>query len=73
VTPEEMIHVSIDDHVVEPRDMFVHHIPEKWKSDAPKIVRSDDGMERWVFGQQVAGSMGLKGRSCRRGRCRPRR
>jgi predicted TIM-barrel fold metal-dependent hydrolase len=59
MTPEEMILVSIDDHVVEPRDMFEKHVPDRWKDRAPRIVTSDDGMERWVFGEMVAGSMGL--------------
>src|SRR5688572_5555286 len=59
MTPEEMILVSIDDHVVEPRDMFDAHVPERWKDQAPKIVRGPDGIERWVFGEMTGGSMGL--------------
>jgi predicted TIM-barrel fold metal-dependent hydrolase len=59
VTPEDMILVSIDDHVVEPRDMFERHVPERWKDQAPRIVEGDDGIERWVFQDQTAGSMGL--------------
>ena len=33
---EEMILVSIDDHVIEPRDMFVNHVPDRWKDEAPR-------------------------------------
>jgi predicted TIM-barrel fold metal-dependent hydrolase len=56
---EEMILVSIDDHVVEPRDMFERHVPARWRDQAPRIVRGDDGFERWVFVDRVAGSVGL--------------
>ena len=33
---EDMILVSIDDHVIEPRDMFERHVPEKYRDDAPQ-------------------------------------
>jgi len=49
VNPDDMILVSIDDHVIEPRDMFEHHVPERWRSDAPRVVVKEDGIERWVF------------------------
>jgi predicted TIM-barrel fold metal-dependent hydrolase len=51
--------VSIDDHVIEPRDMFENHVPAKWKDLAPKITEGEDGLERWFFGDQVGGSVGL--------------
>ena len=28
---EDLILVSVDDHVVEPPDMFDNHLPAKWK------------------------------------------
>jgi predicted TIM-barrel fold metal-dependent hydrolase len=56
---EDMILVSIDDHVIEPRDMFEHHVPDRWKDEAPRILRDDAGIERWDFRGQTAGSMGL--------------
>ncbi len=27
---DDMILVSIDDHMIEPPDMFEHHVPKKW-------------------------------------------
>ena len=35
---DDLILVSIDDHVVEPPDMFERHVPAKWADTAPKIV-----------------------------------
>ena len=36
---EDLILVSVDDHVVEPPDLFDGHLPDKWKEYAPKLVR----------------------------------
>jgi hypothetical protein len=33
---DDLILVSIDDHVVEPRDMFDRHVAGKWKDEAPR-------------------------------------
>ena len=35
---EDLVLVSIDDHVVEPRDMFERHVPERWRDHAPRSV-----------------------------------
>ena len=52
--PEDMILVSVDDHVVEPPDMFEQHLPQKWKSKAPHVVKKKDGSDVWVFqGAQI--------------------
>jgi predicted TIM-barrel fold metal-dependent hydrolase len=59
VRVEDMILVSIDDHVIEPADMFDGHVPAKYADRAPKVVVGDDGVEKWEFQGMVAGSMGL--------------
>ena len=52
--PEDMILVSVDDHVVEPRDMFEQHLPVQLRAKAPRVVRKKDGSDVWVFnGQQI--------------------
>ena len=51
---EEMILVSVDDHICEPPDMWADHISSKWKDRVPKMVRKPDGTDVWVFeGQQL--------------------
>ncbi len=45
---EEMVLVSIDDHVIEPPDMFDGHVPAKWASQAPR-VETVNGMDQWTF------------------------
>lgn len=51
---DDLILVSVDDHVVEPRTMFEQHVPPQWKHKAPRVVRKNDGSDVWIFnGQQV--------------------
>jgi predicted TIM-barrel fold metal-dependent hydrolase len=59
VNLDDMILVSIDDHVVEPPDMFERHVPSKWADQAPRVVRGDDGVERWIFQDRETGLIGL--------------
>lgn len=49
--PEELTLISVDDHIIEPPDLFDAHLPERFKADAPKIVRRDDGADVWRFGE----------------------
>ena len=46
---DDMILVSIDDHMIEPPDLFENHIPAKWKDDARKVVRNESGVDEWHF------------------------
>ena len=56
---DDLILVSIDDHVVEPPDMFDRHSPAKYRDRVPHVIIGDDGNEKWVFEGQQIGSMGL--------------
>ena len=47
--PDELILVSVDDHVVEPPEMFARHVPAKWKDRAPRVVHKQDGSDVWLF------------------------
>jgi predicted TIM-barrel fold metal-dependent hydrolase len=57
---EDMILVSIDDHMIEPPDMFKNHVPAKWADQAPKVVRNEQGVDEWVFqGEKTATPFGM--------------
>ena len=57
---EDMILVSIDDHSIEPPDMYDRHLPAKYRDQAPKIVRNDQGIDQWVFqGQATSTPFGM--------------
>ena len=36
---DDLVLVSVDDHVVEPPDMFEAHLPERWRDVAPHHAR----------------------------------
>ncbi len=56
---QDMILVSVDDHVIEPANMFDQHIPPKWKDRAPKMVQNQNGDDMWVFEGSLLPNIGL--------------
>jgi predicted TIM-barrel fold metal-dependent hydrolase len=57
---DDMILVSIDDHFIEPPDMYKNHVPKKWLDDVPKIVRNERGEDGWVFqGERTSTPFGM--------------
>ena len=56
---DDMIILSIDDHTVEPPDMFEGHVPTKYKDRAPRMVRNEQGFEQWVFEGNIIAATGL--------------
>jgi amidohydrolase family protein len=55
----DMIIVSVDDHVVEPPDLFERHLPAKFKDIAPHVIRTADGSDVWQFMEQQIPNIGL--------------
>src|ERR1700722_5187946 len=56
---DDMILISIDDHVVEPPDMFSRHLPSRYLDQAPHVVYTEDGKSQWVFEDQEMAMVGL--------------
>ncbi len=56
---DDLILVSIDDHVVEPPDMFLNHVPAKYKAEAPIVVTDDKGVDQWMYQGRPQGVSGL--------------
>ncbi|MEX5636014.1 amidohydrolase family protein [Parafrankia sp. FMc2] len=56
---DDMVLVSIDDHVVEPPDMFKNHVPANLVDQAPHVVRNDKGVDQWIYQGRVTGVSGL--------------
>ena len=56
---DDLILVSVDDHVVEPPNMFDNHLPDKWKDLAPKSVKRADGTDVWVYEGSEIPNIGL--------------
>jgi predicted TIM-barrel fold metal-dependent hydrolase len=50
---DDMILVSVDDHVIEPPDMFVGRLPKRYEADAPRLEHQDNGTDVWKFRDRV--------------------
>ena len=54
----DMILLSIDDHMIEPPDMFEQHMPASLKDQAPKLT-TINGKDHWIFQGESIGVPGL--------------
>jgi predicted TIM-barrel fold metal-dependent hydrolase len=59
VDANDLILVSVDDHVIEPRDMFDRHLPARYRDRAPRVVDIEGGSEAWEFAGQRIVTFGL--------------
>ena len=57
--PDDLIMVSVDDHLVEPPTLFDAHTPARFRDQMPKVVRKDDGSDVWVFNGAEIPNIGL--------------
>ena len=56
---DDLILISVDDHVVEPPDLFEGRLPASLADRAPKVVRKDDGSDQWVYEGKDIPNVGL--------------
>src|SRR2546426_3328056 len=49
---------SVDDHVVEPADVWSSRVPARFRDAAPRVIE-EGGREFWVYEDQRAMTMGL--------------
>ncbi|QLL07405.1 amidohydrolase family protein [Mycobacterium vicinigordonae] len=56
---DDMILISVDDHVIEPANMFDGHMPAKYADRAPRVVRNEHGVQSWVFEGQETFNIGM--------------
>jgi len=49
VVADDLIIISVDDHVVEPPDMFDGRLPARYADRAPRVIERADGREMWLF------------------------
>ena len=51
--------ISVDDHLIEPPDLFEGRMPAALADRAPKIVEFDNGQQAWVYEDQLFANVGL--------------
>jgi predicted TIM-barrel fold metal-dependent hydrolase len=56
---DDLVLVSVDDHVVEPPHLFDAHLPDKWRDVAPRMVQRDDGTDVWLYEGKEIVNIGL--------------
>jgi predicted TIM-barrel fold metal-dependent hydrolase len=56
---DDLIFVSVDDHIIEPRDLFEGRLEKKYQDDAPKVIDGPDGSQYWVYDGETVPSIGL--------------
>jgi predicted TIM-barrel fold metal-dependent hydrolase len=50
--------ISVDDHLIEPARLWQERVPERWRENAPHIVRDGDS-EHWVYEDRQIVTTGL--------------
>jgi len=56
---DDVILISVDDHIAEPEDMFVQHVPPKYKQYTPRVETDDRGIQQWWYGDLRGRNLGL--------------
>jgi predicted TIM-barrel fold metal-dependent hydrolase len=56
---DDMILVSVDDHICEPADMFDRHVPARYKDLAPRVITDEAGGQQWWYGNVKGRNLGL--------------
>jgi predicted TIM-barrel fold metal-dependent hydrolase len=55
----DMILISVDDHVIEPPDLFKNHLPVSMLDRAPKMATLRSGSDSWVYEGRSNPNFGL--------------
>jgi predicted TIM-barrel fold metal-dependent hydrolase len=55
----DLIMVSVDDHVVEPPNVFEGRLPARYRDLAPKLITREDGTNAWVYEGAEIGNVAL--------------
>jgi predicted TIM-barrel fold metal-dependent hydrolase len=42
--------IDADTHITEPGDVWTSRLPQKFQADAPRMIRTDEGVDMWQFG-----------------------
>jgi predicted TIM-barrel fold metal-dependent hydrolase len=57
--PKDVQIVSVDDHVIETRNVWQDRLPEKLKENGPKSVRTPEGQDLWMYEGKAMPNIGL--------------
>src|SRR5581483_4982589 len=47
--PESVRPISVDDHLIEPPDLWTSRLPSRYRDEAPKVIKNDAGEDVWAY------------------------
>ncbi|HXY93031.1 MAG TPA: amidohydrolase family protein [Acidimicrobiia bacterium] len=56
---DDLILISVDDHIAEPADMFDAHVPARYRDHSPRVVTDEHGDQQWWYGDVKGRNLGL--------------
>jgi len=56
---DDLILISVDDHIAEPSTMFDAHVPARYKAQAPRVLTDERGIQQWWYGDVKGRNLGL--------------
>ena len=56
---DDLVLVSVDDHVVEPPNLFDDRLPAKFVDFAPRFITNPDGTNAWLYNGEVLNNVAL--------------
>lgn len=59
MNPDDLILISVHDHIAEPETMFDAHVPAKYRDRAPKVLTHERGIQQWWYGNVKGRNLGL--------------
>src|SRR5690606_8752888 len=59
IQPEDLILISVDDHICEPADIFEGRVPAKYANDAPFVKEDEQGRQQWWYQGKPGRNLGL--------------
>jgi hypothetical protein len=59
IQPEDLILISVDDHICEPAEMFEGRLPKKYQAEAPFVSEDANGRQQWWYQGKPGRNLGL--------------
>ncbi len=56
---DDLVLVSVDDHVVEPPNLFDDRLPAKFVEFAPRFITNPDGTNAWLYNGEILNNVAL--------------
>lgn len=53
VLPDDVKAISVDDHIIEPPDLWQSRLPKRYREVGPRVIELDDGTEAWAIEDQL--------------------